>query len=642
MRKTALLLALLLTPALTAQTIINVDASQDRHRINPNVYGVSHYIYPTNENIAALNTPLARYGGNHTSRYNWQQNATNRARDYFWLSVPDGAAIPAAFTDGIIDHDKAAGAQPMITVPMVGWVAKVGPNGQQLFSYPRWKFPNQSGFLGDAGTGFYPDYSPIYGADPNDANVPADHNFQRGFIQHMVQKYGGANAGGVRYYILDNEYSLWFDTHRDVHPNFPNYEEEFTKMRTYAQMIKEVDPNALVVGPEEWGWTAYHWSQADVQSAIQTGEWVNTPDRVAHGGLWHMQFILQAFHEYEQKYGRRLLDVFTVHYYPQGNEYSFSTDAAVQLERNRSTRSLWDPNYKDTSWMDDHVNLVARMRGWVDKHYPGTPIGITEYAWCINDDYVGCATASADVWGIFGRENLDLATRWTTPGNGTVTYKALQMYRNYDGNKSTFGDISVRAAAPNPDNVAAFASIRSSDKAMTVMLINKQLGTAATTTVNLANFTATGAAQRWQLTSSNAITAQAAVTVTNNALTVTLPAQSITLLVIPGNSADVIDPTIAVNSEALNANGTWTFSGTAADAGGIARVTYRISDGASGQASGTTSWTVPNLALNKGWNYVTFTAYDTAGNPKSVMRKIIYQVMAPPPVPPTKKKRSVG
>ncbi len=30
----------------------------------------------------------------------------------------------------------------------------------------------------------------------------------------------------------------------------------------------------------------------------------------------------------------------------------------------------------------------------------------------------------------------------------TPTYKAMKMYRNYDGNKSTFGDTSV--AAPRP------------------------------------------------------------------------------------------------------------------------------------------------------------------------------------------------
>ena len=33
------------------------------------------------------------------------------------------------------------------------------------------------------------------------------------------------------------------------------------------------------------------------------------------------------------------------------------------------------------------------------------------------------------------------------------------MYRNYDGNKSTFGDTSVLTAVPNPDNLSAFGAV---------------------------------------------------------------------------------------------------------------------------------------------------------------------------------------
>ena len=68
-----------------------------------------------------------------------------------------------------------------------------------------------------------------------------------------------------------------------------------------------------------------------------------------------------------------------------------------------------------------------------------------------------------------------MAARWTTPAASTPTYKAMKMYRNYDGNKSTFGDTSVAATAPNPDNVSAFAAQRRADGALTVMVVNKYL-----------------------------------------------------------------------------------------------------------------------------------------------------------------------
>ena len=93
----------------------------------------------------------------------------------------------------------------------------------------------------------------------------------------------------------------------------------------------------------------------------------------------------------------------------------------------------------------------------MNTYYPGTQIGITEYNWGA-EGHINGATAQADICGIFGREGLDMATRWTTPDRDTPTYKAMKMYRNYDGSKSTFGDTSVSATVPNPDNLSAFAA----------------------------------------------------------------------------------------------------------------------------------------------------------------------------------------
>src|SRR3989442_1313333 len=98
------------------------------------------------------------------------------------------------------------------------------------------------------------------------------------------------------------------------------------------------------------------------------------------------------------------------------------------------------------------------------------------------------------------------ATRWTTPSATTPTYKAMKMYRNYDGNKSTFGDISVSDNVPDPDTLSSFAAIRSSDGALTVMIINKSLSGSTLANVSLNNFSGSGLSQVWQLTSANVIT----------------------------------------------------------------------------------------------------------------------------------------
>ena len=154
--------------------------------------------------------------------------------------------------------------------------------------------------------------------------------------------------------------------------------------------------------------------------------------------------------------GQRLLDIFTVHYYPQGGEFGNDVSSAMQLRRNRSTRSLWDPTYVDETWINDKVQLIPRLKSLVTAHYHNTPIGITEYNWGA-EGHINGATTQADVLGIFGREGLDVAARWTTPDATTPTYKAIKMYRNYDGNGGRFGAFSIGAASPN-SGVNAYAA----------------------------------------------------------------------------------------------------------------------------------------------------------------------------------------
>jgi hypothetical protein len=222
-----------------------------------------------------------------------------------------------------------------------------------------------------------------------------------------------------------------------------------------------------------------------------------------------------------------------VHFYPQGGEDSDDNSTATQLLRNRSTRQLWDPNYVSESWIDAPVYLIPRMQGWITSDYiAGTPVAITEYNWG-DEANINGATTQADIYGIFGQQGLGLATRWTVPANTTPTYKAMQMYRNYDGGNSTFGDTSVSASVPDPDGLSAFAALRTADGAMTVMVISKVLSGTTPVTLSLANFTASGAAQRWQLTSANSIQHLGNVAWSAGSLADTVPAQSVTLYVLP-------------------------------------------------------------------------------------------------------------
>jgi len=522
-------------PVTNATVTVQVDTQLNRHSISPMIYGVA---FATTE-LPDLNFTMNRSGGNSETRYNWQINAHNLANDWYFESYPDSSATPGASDDEHISYSQAGGAQPMITIPMIGWMPKLGPSRGIIPSYSVAKYGPQVGsdpYLANAGDGIGTNVVThtswlITSNNPTDANFPTNSAFQQTFVQHLISTWGASTNGGVKFYIMDNEHSLWFSTHRDVHPIGPTMQEILGKIVDYASMVKSNDPNALVCGPEEWGWSGYFYSGYDQQNS-------GYHDRATNGGWDYMPWLLNQLHQHDTNSGQRLLDYFTLHCYPQdasGNDSDVSVP--TELIRNESTRQLWDTNYVDQSWIGEQATnnilmLIPRMKAWVTNYYPGTKIGITEYNWGA-EPYMNGATAQADILGIFGREGLDLATRWTTPATNTPTYLSMKIYRNYDGNKSTFGDTSVSTTVPNPDNLSAFAAIRTNDSALTVMVINKTLTGYTPLSLNVTNFANSGTAQAWQLTASNVISQLAGVPYTGGVLSDTLPAQSVTLFVLP-------------------------------------------------------------------------------------------------------------
>ncbi len=508
---------------------VAIDATASRHPINPLIYGVG---FGSKADLTALNAPLNRMGGNNMTDYNWSQNAQNLDADYYFESYPQKGATAGAEADTFVATSKAHGAQPMLTVPLIGWVAKLGAGRSILPSFSVAKYGAQCSvdqYDTDAGDGLKPDCkTAITGNDPHDAYVTDSPAAEQKWIKHLVKKWGKAADGGVGYYLMDNEPSIWYSTHRDVHPIGPHAIEYRDKVILGSARVKAIDPSALVVAPEEWGWEGYFYSGYDQQYA-EAHNYSKFPDhKKEQGGMDYIPWLLT-----EWKASGHPVDVVSVHFYPQGNEDSNDTSTATQLLRNRSTRQLWDPNYTSESWIDAPVYLIPRLKSWIaDYYYAGTPVAVTEYNWGA-ENHINGATTQADIYGIFGQQGLDMATRWTVPAAKTPTFKAMQMYRNYDGAGSTFGDTSISASAPNPDDLSAFAALRSKDGTMTVMVINKVLSGSTPVTLSLANFTSAGTAKVYRLTSTNVIQVLPDLAWSGGALNDTEPAQSITLYVLP-------------------------------------------------------------------------------------------------------------
>ena len=212
-------------------------------------------------------------------------------------------------------------------------------------------------------------------------------------------------------------------------------------------MVKATDPSAKTLGPSDFGWPVY------------VGSGLNG-DSVAHGGVWFAEWYLQQMRLYEQQHGTRILDYFDEHYYPSADAGCLALcpagEANIQSLRLRSTRSLWDPTYKDESWIGKYyppIQLIPLFRKWVKQDYPGTKIAITEYNWGGLESINGALT-QADVLGIFGREQLDLATLWGPPKSTDPGAYAFRMYRNYDGKGSAYGDTWIQLNQRRPRTVS--------------------------------------------------------------------------------------------------------------------------------------------------------------------------------------------
>jgi hypothetical protein len=532
-----------------AGPVLSVDSGADQRPISPLIYGMNF----AGEALAQdLRLPANRWGGNATTRYNWQNDTSNRASDYFFENIPNDNPNPGALPNGsasdlFVEQNRRTNTETLMTVPLIGWTPKSRKIGHPYdCGFKVSKYSAQQSvdpYDTDCGNGYHQNGAPITGNDPADTSAAIGPAFVQDWVRHLIGRYGTAAQGGVRYYNLDNEPGLWDSTHRDVHPARPTYDELRDRTFEYAAAIKATDPDALTLGPVQDGWTRYFYSSYSTYPDTAAQQ-----DRASHGNTPFVEWYLQQMAAYQQANSARILDYFDLHYYPQANGVALAPagNAATQALRLRSTRALWDPSYVDESWIpstgeatavdgagvNGAVQLIPRMRDWVANNYPGTQLAISEYNWGALDSMNG-ALAQADVLGIFGREGLDLATLWDPPASGQPGAFAFRMYRNYNGQGGAFGDTSVRASSADQAQLAIYAARRGADGALTLMIINKSAASLISQ-VNLAGFQSSGLAQVYRYSAADAqqIVKQPDQPV-GSSFSATFPANSITLMALP-------------------------------------------------------------------------------------------------------------
>lgn len=484
------------------------------------VHPISRYVYGKNFNgrtwAQEPNLTLNRLGGNRWSAYNWENNASNAGSDYNYNSDSylGGGNTAGEAVRMHVANARAAGGATMVTVPMLGWAAadKLGTSvlNQPIAS----RFVPSRAVKGSAFQ---------YPPSLTDNAVSQDE-----FVSWLESAFPTAHQDATRelFYSLDNEPDLWSETHSSIHPSPITYAELLSKSIAYSTAIKTNAPQSKVFGFVSYGYAGF----TSLQSA---------PDGA---GRDVTDFFLDGMRSASTTQGTRLLDVLDLHWYPEARGGGVrvigeDSSAAVAAARIQAPRSLWDPTYVETSWIassngNTPIRLIPSMKAKIAAHYPGTGLAFTEYYYG-GGNHISGGIAQADVLGIFGREGVHTAALWPMSSNVSYITAGFAMFRSYDGAGGSFGDTSVQATNSDTVNASVYASVDSSNPNRVVLVVINKASTAKTAALTVSHGTQFSRAEVYQLTSAapNA-TRGTDVTVTQNALRYTMPAMSVSTLVL--------------------------------------------------------------------------------------------------------------
>ncbi|MDS0526348.1 dockerin type I domain-containing protein [Clostridium sp. SHJSY1] len=450
---------------------VNIDTNSGRQNISPYIYGTNYDFNKVNGGIPEVATAV-RAGGNRFTAYNWENNASNAGSDYLhesdnYLNMNSPYSeqnIPGQVVTKFQDDTlKTKSKYSLVTLQMAGYVAKDknGPVSEaEVAPSSRWievKPKKDSAFTDTP--------------DLNDNAVYMDE-----FVNFLNKKYGKADTDtGIKAYSLDNEPGLWYTTHARVHPNKVSCSELVDKSVALSKAVKDVDPKAEIYGPALFGMGAF-------QSLVTAPDW----DAVKAQGnyTWFVDYYLDKMKQAEAKEGRRLVDVFDVHYYSEAkgggirvtDDKNYS-NVDCNKARIQAPRTLWDSSFTEDSWIGQWCKnltpIIPKMKDSINKYYPGTKLAITEYNFG-GGGHISGGIAQADAFGIFANQNLYFASLWGLSGGSNYIEAAYNLYRNYDGNNSTYGDIKVKADTSDIENSSVYSAVDSKDDSkLHVILINK-------------------------------------------------------------------------------------------------------------------------------------------------------------------------
>lgn len=525
-----------ISKCISAQIAVEIDVAAENKLISPYLYGRNNSFSSTNPNWTLPEEDLVRMrdagvrffresGGNNSSKYNWRRKLSSHPDWYNNVYFNDWDQVAKMLQT----HFPAA--QGMWAFPLLGYAAKTNTANFADWDYNQskwWEGVNQN----LAGNGI-PNATGTKAQKDGDINLylekwEADSSVA--ILGHWFGTHGvGLKREGIRYWSMDNEPEIWSGTHDDVMPKQISPQEFMQRYIAVAKKARALFPEIKLAGPvtaNEWQW--YNWDGKTIAEDGKTYSW--------------LEYFIKTIAAEQQKSGLKLLDVLDIHFYPATKK----TEDAVQLHR-----VFFDRNYNfpeangvktinggyDNSITKEYI--FGRCNDWLTQYMGaghGVTLGLTETG--IDDSIPPSVTAVwyASMIGEFMKNGVEIFTPWTWK---TGMWETLHLMSRYNQTHS------VKGISANEPLVSVYPSVNASKDSLTVVLVNRSPGQSQTVRVGLSHFfPVRGAAAVYTLSqlpaqetfrshTQNALK-KSEVEVAGNAFSISLPAMSVTSIVLRG------------------------------------------------------------------------------------------------------------
>jgi hypothetical protein len=516
-----------------AQIRITVDPANEIREISPGIFGRNNSLSDDPSNPTPSKTWqiykdagvrfFRESGGNNSTKYNWRKKLSSHPDWYNNVYAHDWDYAAKSLQTNMPE------ARGMWSFQLLGHVAKTN-----AFNFNEWEY-NRSQWWPGVYNNWCGGGGPEKGdGDPNTYLEPWPADSTVAILKKWFDKLGFSKEQ-FQYWNMDNEPECWHSTHKDVMPKAIPAEDFIQRYVAVATKARTLFPEIKIVGPvftNEWFW--YNWQNGTVPDLQNPGKkyaWV--------------EYFIKRIAEEQQRTGMRLLDVLDFHFYPEDNP-NIKREVTLQLHRVfydttydypgangcKVVNGIWDNNITKEY-------IFKRSNDWLEKYIGanhGVTMGMTEMGALYNEPNV-IAVCYASLLGTFSENNVELFAPWDWY---IGQWEVLHLFTKYTG------CTAVRSTSTQNNLVSAYSSVNAGKDLLSVVLVNRDVNNSQAVSISLVNKALSdGKVSCYQLANlpatetfvsatQNALKRSEA-TVANDAIAMSLPKLSVTVVQIPLN-----------------------------------------------------------------------------------------------------------